>query len=212
MSHGSSPPQASLYLLKEEPLGRLGSPQGILVQRKLLRCQEGTTAMFHLTLWVALPFSFSLLQCPAVLSAMPLGILLGRVVSSRLFPMASPPSSLDHSGSFHPCLFFPLSYVLAGLCVYRHTCGVHVCWCQGLSSCHVCTGSPRRASQSSPELADAAFPGQLLWRSSSTSEAGIAGGCHTHLVLLHFSHLWDKSCNHSPASCFFLVCWPMFQP
>lgn len=183
----------------------------MVVQRKLLRCQEGTTAqgktwtsaMFHLALWVALSFSFSLLQCPAVLSAMPLGILLGRVVSSRLFPTASPPSSLDHPGSLHPCLFSPLSYVFAG---------IHVgCIRVGVRACHpvmFAPGSLRRVSQSSPELA----AGQLLWRSSSTSETGTAGGCHTHLVLLHFSHLWDKSCNHSPASCFFLVCWPMFQP
>lgn len=157
----------------------------MVVQRKLLRCQEGTTAqgktwtsaMFHLALWVALSFSFSLLQCPAVLSVMPLGILLGRVVSSRLFPTASLPSSLDHPGSLHPCLFSPLSYVFAG---------IHVgCICVGVRACHpvmFAPGSLRRVSQSSPELA----AGQLLWRSSSTSETGTAGGCHTHLVLLHF--------------------------
>lgn len=100
---------------------------------------RGQQTMFHLALWVALPFSFSLLQCPAVLRAVSLGILLGRIVSSRLFPMASPPSSPDHPGSLQPCLFFPLSYVFAGLCVYGHICGVHACWCQGLLSCHVCT-------------------------------------------------------------------------
>lgn len=107
---------------------------------------------------------------------------------------------------FHMCL---------QVCVYM-CIRIHVGYmCVGGRACHpvmFAPGSLRRVSQSSPELADAAFPGQLLWRPSSTSEAGIVGGCHTHLVLLHFSHLWDKSCNHSPASCFFLVCWPMFQP
>lgn len=73
-------------------------------------------------------------------------------------------------------VYFPHFHMCLQVCVYT---GMHVgCTCVGVRACHpvmFAPGSLRRVSQSSPEFADTAFPGQLLWRSASTSEAGTAG-------------------------------------